>query len=280
MADPTTQDEPRTGDLLLFSGWGQGAVGIRLATASTIVHVGVAVWLTVSEHLVISDVGARFSSSGDTPETLSVGRYKDEPRRLYCFETNNNVMYDRLTGNIDHGTRLVPLDLLLPKYTYVAWRRVKLDRTPDFYRRFWAFIEEYSGQPYHRNKMRMVLSALGIHFDEHEPSDRAVFCSQLVARYLQRFDLIPSTILPYTCLPRHYSAHDHSGGPIPNTIFDGPELTYYNKPSLEWHSILLIIVATLVVWIGLYLLERHRRINRIRCKADGMHEMSGKNSED
>jgi hypothetical protein len=244
----TPTDQIQTGDLLLFSNNSHVGVGIQLSTLSPWVHVGIAVWVSINEQFEL------FPNQNGVLRKR-VGRSKESQAQLYCFETNNNMLYDRLSGRYDDGGRLVLLENLAPKYSQIAWRPVKIDRTQEFYQRLWAFIETYSGTPYHRSKFRMVLSALDLHLDEFEPGGNDVFCSQLVARYFQHFGLLRKDIPAYRFLPRHYAASD-KGQHIPDELFADAETVIYTNFNLRWYWLALIIVLTLVMWIFLLMCSR------------------------
>lgn len=255
--NPETITKIQTGDLLLFSNWSHSGLGVRLATASPWNHVGIAVWVRTQEQFELL--------AGEHQTLLTrVGRAKEEPPQLYCFETNNNVVYDRLTGRLDDGARLVALDTMLPRYTEVAWRPLRVERTQEFYQRLWAFIEEYSGHPYHQNKMRMVLSALHVHLDPYDPPTPDLFCSQLVARYMQRFELLPLTEAAYTYLPSNFASTDpplRGVRKVPDDVFTAPEEVIYHKINLAWHWTVLLIVLALLLWLFILVFSsRYRRL--------------------
>ena len=238
----------QTGDLLLFSNWSHSGLGVRLATASSWNHIGIAVWIRSRKTFELLP-------GHDTTLMLPIGQVNDNPVELYVFETNNNSVYDPLTSRISDGSRLVALSTLLGKYTHIAWRPLRLSRDVDYFTGLWKFIEEYSGQPYHKNKIRMILSALEVHLDRVDPPGGDIFCSQLVARYLQRFGLLRTDVPAYTFLPRHYAAADKSGK-VPADIFLSEEIVIYSKPNLEWYWLGVLAVALLVTWISIVVYSR------------------------
>jgi hypothetical protein len=237
----------RTGDLLLFSNMSHTSMGIRLTTSSMWNHVGVAVWFGTQETMKL------FPGYINDQKEEEIGRIREEPMRLYCFESNNNAVYDRVSSTFTSGVRLVPIDTLLDRYDYIAWRPVCFHRDVVFYQRLWAFIEDYCGQKYHKDPIRMVLSALNVHLDKFEPEGNDVFCSQLVARLFQHFKLLPAEPPAYTYLPRHFASDSNY---ISEECFEAPEIIFYTKPFLSVYILGFLVVLFVIIWIGLLWINR------------------------
>ncbi len=237
----------RTGDILLFSNMSHTSMGIRLTTSSMWNHVGVAVWFGSHETMKL------YPGYLDTQSGEQIGRIREEPMRLYCFESNNNAVYDRISNTFTDGVRLVPIDTLLNRYDYIAWRPVRFIRDVVFYQRLWAFIEDYCGQKYHKDRMRMVLSALNLHLDDKEPKGNDVFCSQLVARMFQYFKLLPENPPAYTYLPRHFASDSEY---VPGYCFESAEIIFYTKPFISIYILGFLVVLFVLIWIGLLWINR------------------------
>lgn len=228
----------KTGDLLLFSNWSHTGLSIKLATANQWNHVGIAVWLKASEVL-------NMVATGQSVKPV-VTTTRDQERELYCFETNNNAVYNRLTHKHECGSRLVSINVLKHNYTTIAWRPLNINREGDFYLKFWNFVQEYNDHPYHHNRFRMVLSTLNIYLDKNEPDGKDTFCSQLVARYLQYFNLLPLEPPAYTYLPHHFA---DGATKVPEVLFNIPEIVFYSRPSLAWYWIIILLIIAMFIWL-------------------------------
>lgn len=231
----------RTGDILLFSNWTNVGISIKVATFSQWNHVGIAVWI---DRVNVLKLSGRNLNQKSEKFSKTV---KD--KTLFVFETNQTISYDHLSQHLGDGCRLIEFNNLVPFYSRIAWRPVKVKRDEHFYDNLWTFINHYSGAGYTQNKLTMILNALQWPSPHLENNSTEKFCSQLTANYLQLigYKLNKPT---YTYLPRHFSAYDRQA--LPDEYFEGFEVIIYDQKGSGWWLIwpIVLIILASVIWLG------------------------------
>eukprot|EP01094_Clydonella_sp_ATCC50884_P004650 TRINITY_DN13686_c0_g1_i1.p1 TRINITY_DN13686_c0_g1~~TRINITY_DN13686_c0_g1_i1.p1 ORF type:complete len:710 (-),score=223.53 TRINITY_DN13686_c0_g1_i1:9-2138(-) len=99
----------------------------------------------------------------------------------------------------------------------IGVRRLKVERTPEMLKALEGFMTEVEGRPYTRSLTELIRAAYGTNESEDTNS---LFCSQLVAKALQRIGVISETYLCNNILPGHFELPDLGAG-VPQSVL-GP----------------------------------------------------------
>lgn len=152
-----------TGDLVLFSGKGGVSAGIRWLTGSRWSHVGMAVRIGERDGVLLWE-STPLGDKGD-------GDSEQESQ----------------------GVRLVPLRERVETYRgKVAFRHLKVRRTPEMLAALHTFRREVTGRPYERDRLELFRSAYEGPFGDNTKELSSIFCSELVAETYQRMGLLAS----------------------------------------------------------------------------------------
>lgn len=169
-------DGIQTGDILVMSGSLPVQQMIKLITASKWNHVGIAVWVSETSNTVLTD------ASG-------IALNNQDRARLMCFESNNDPVYDLLSGQVKDGVRLIPIEHNIQYQERIDVVHLNAERTPDFLERFYTFMLAKSHLSYEPSLFKLLTATLRFVIDTRKSS---VFCSELVAEYLFYMNILSS----------------------------------------------------------------------------------------
>lgn len=237
-----------TGDILLMKCNEGFSLFVRQIINSNWSHVAIAVWLKTNESYDFVD------NNIELYENTNDNSNKD----LFLFESSEGSSYDILTREIRFGCRLIRLRDVIKYYDQIAVRKVNLNRNKFYYDNLTKFIKSYKGVSYETSIVQFISNGLNLSISK---PDGDLVCSDLVARYLKYFKLIPdwySIDFPtYSYAPNDFSAIEkgQNKGKLRPIIFKGDEIMVYNFENEfiytygSYFLLLIILIILLVVRI-------------------------------
>lgn len=242
-----------TGDILLMKCNESFSMFVRKVMNSNWSHTAIAVWLKTDEEYNIVENNQEFYENTDS---LS-------DKDLFLFESSEGASYDILTRNSDvFGCRLIRLRDVIKYYDQIAVRKVNVNRNKFFYDNLKNFVKSYKGVSYERSMFQFISNGLNLSIIK---SDGDVVCSDLCARYLKYFNLIPESYaieFPTSSYkPNDFSTEKSEHeliGKIHKSTFIGNEIMVYNLENdfLYTYGVYYLFLIAFIIMIVIRVLRK------------------------